>query len=44
VTLSAPARGVPHGIFAEDGGDAEYIPHSVPPIAFVFHFGHIVRW
>ena len=43
VTLSAPARGVPNGIFAQNGGNAEDIPHSVPPVQTVFNFGHIVR-
>ena len=39
---SAPARGVPHGIFAEYGGDAEDVPHSVAPIPPVFDMRRVV--
>lgn len=42
VTLSAPARGAPDGIFAENGGDAEDVPPSVAVIAFIRNLGHIV--
>jgi len=43
VALTAPARGAPYGIFAEDGGDAEDIPHSVTPIQSISNFGYVVR-
>jgi hypothetical protein len=44
VTLSTSARGVPYGIFAKYGSNAEEIPYSVPPITLMFYFSHIVRW
>jgi hypothetical protein len=44
VTLSTSARGVPYGIFAKYGSNAEGIPHSVAPIPFMFYLSHIVRW
>lgn len=43
VTLTAPARGVPDGILAEYGGDAEDVPHSVGVVAFMLNFRHVVR-
>jgi len=33
---------LPYGIFAENGGDAEDVPHSVAVIAFIRNLGHIV--
>jgi hypothetical protein len=44
MTLSTPTRGVPNGILAEYGGDAEDVPHSVPPIALMPYFSYIVCW
>lgn len=42
--LSTPARGKSSGIFSDNSGNAEDIPHSVAPIAFVLYLGRIVGW
>ena len=41
--LSTPARGVCHGIPAENGGDAEDVPDSVAPVALRPDQRHAVR-
>ena len=43
IALPPPARSVPPGIAAQDGGDAEDIPDSFAPVPFRSDLCHLVR-